>query len=515
MLLRLGECRGKLHVVRNGRPYKPRQYTVLTGFGPNTNLGVYVNSVDTIERAFVERYFLCKDGEGYRPAFKVGPSCYRSKLMKEFRSKVNAGMPYLPLLTRQQVVDRYVGSKRMLYQNAASSLLIEPLTIKDSYLSNFVKYEKQDVSKAPRGISPRSPRFNLELGRRLKHAEHSFFNSINDAYGGRTKATVIKGFNMAASAEILHDKWKLFNSPVAIGLDATKFDMHVSVEALKYEHSFYTSLFPGDKDLRQLLKWQLYNKGRARAHDGSVTFEMEGCRSSGDLNTSLGNCLLMCSLIYAYAAAKRINIELANNGDDCVVFLEETDAPQFNKNLDSWFKKRGFAMQVEPIVDVFEKVEFCQAHPVHTETGWRMVRNHTAVLYKDPMCLTSLPTTGVYRKWLAAVGDCGTALAGDIPCQSALYKSFCKHGSNYKPQFQAEVFRNRSQLSNSLGITLGSITPEVRASYYYAFGVLPDFQIAMETHYREINIDVDLPSQIINRDMVDLTEAGCNIVQYE
>jgi hypothetical protein len=223
----------------------------------------------------------------------------------------------------------------------------------------------------------------------------------------------------------------------------------------------------------------------------------------------------MCALVYSYGKSRCVNLELANNGDDCVVFMERKDYSKFSFNLDCWFRKHGFAMQVESPVDWFEGVEFCQSHPVFTTTGWRMVRNHTSVLYKDPMCLTAIPTVCVYKKWLAAVGDCGLALAGDIPCQSALYKSFCKHGSNYSSKFQEEIFRNRSQLSNSRGVALGCITPQVRASYYYAFGVLPDFQIAMETHYKTIQISLDLPCHVINRDTLDLTEAGCNIVQYE
>jgi len=166
-------------VRRNGQTAKSRLFTVATGFGPDHNLGVYNNSVDTIERAFTERYFLCQDGKGFRPAFKVGPSSFKGPEFSEFRRLVHVNMPNLPVLSSQQVVDAYHGPKRRVYEEAYRSLQVEPLTAKDAKLSAFVKFEKQDVGKAPRVINPRLPRYNLRLGKFLKHAEHRFFSAIN------------------------------------------------------------------------------------------------------------------------------------------------------------------------------------------------------------------------------------------------------------------------------------------------------------------------------------------------
>ena len=346
-------------VRRNGLTHKTREFTVLTGLGPDHNLGVYDNSVDTIERAFAERYFLCKDGEGFRPAFKVGPSSYRTPEFSAFRDVVMEHMPSLPVMTSQQVVDTYHGPKRRVCQNALYSLEEQGLTEADAHLSAFVKFEKQDVEKAPRVINPRSARYYLRLGKYLKHAEHKYFRAINKAYGGRTRATVIKGLNADQSADVLVEKWQQFDDPVAVGLDASKFDMHVSVAALRYEHSFYKALFPNNTELRWLLEMQLRNKGVARALDGTVKFTMEGTRCSGDLNTSLGNCIIMCALVWVYSKLRGVRVELANNGDDCVVFMERHDEPAFQRGLSSWFRSKGFAMAVEPTVDTLEQVEFC------------------------------------------------------------------------------------------------------------------------------------------------------------
>jgi len=65
------ECRGKLCTHRNGQSHKSRVYTIVPGLAPKHNIGVYNNCVNAVERAFVERYFMCKTPEGFRPALPV------------------------------------------------------------------------------------------------------------------------------------------------------------------------------------------------------------------------------------------------------------------------------------------------------------------------------------------------------------------------------------------------------------------------------------------------------------
>jgi len=173
-------------VERNGLAHKTRQFTVTSGFGPEHNLGVYNNSVDTIERAFIERYFLCKEGDCFRPALLVRPRAFQLPRLQEFQDIVLLHMPKLPRISRQQVVDTYRGPKRRVYEQAMLSLEVDPLDVRDSRLTSFVKLEKQDVGKAPRVINPRSPRYNLELGRYLKLAEHHYLSpSIKLSAAGR------------------------------------------------------------------------------------------------------------------------------------------------------------------------------------------------------------------------------------------------------------------------------------------------------------------------------------------
>ncbi len=506
---------GRLCAHRNGMPFKPRVFRLLTGFGPAHNLGVYHNNIDNIERAFVERYFLCQEGSGFRPALPVFTNYRTHAGFKMFQDVTMFHMPKLPRLSRQQVVDRYSGRKRKIYQAALESLARKPLCDQDSRLTSFVKFEKQDTGKAPRVINPRTPRYNLCLGQYLKHAEKPFFKAINKTFGAKTKATVIKGFNADVSAEVLLSKWNLFQSPVAIGLDASKFDMHVSLEVLMYEHAFYTRLFPGSvgRELRHLLSKQLRNTGHAHAVDGRLDFAMRGTRASGDLNTSLGNCIIMCSHVWAYARERGITLELANNGDDCVVIMDSKDESRFMTGLSEWFRDCGFAMTVETPVYEFEQLEFCQTRPVRLSRGWRMVRNHDAVLKKDPMCLVPVTKSG-YRKWLACVGECGGYLAEGVPVQQQFYAAMYRNGSDYSEGFKQHVYKNTSMFERLHGLGCGNtITAEARVSYYYAFGVLPDEQVEIEKYFDSATVS-DVDEVAIARDALQLEPGLNNLILY-
>lgn len=509
---------GKLCIHRNGMPPQIRKYNVLAGFGLNHNLGVFNNGVDAIARALTERYFFCKDkhNPGFRNVITPCDRAFNNTHFKEFRSKVLANMPSLPRLSRQQVVDRYTGSKKRVYTEAMLSLYREPLHERDSHLRMFVKFEKQDLSKAPRGINPRDPRMNLELGRYLKHAEKPFFKAINAAFGSVADHTVIKGLNAEESASVLRQKWDRFEEPVAVGLDAEKFDAHVSVQALEYEHSFYTGLYPGAKQLKKMLKWQLNNKGKAYARDGHVKFSIKGTRSSGDLNTSLGNCEIMCGAIYAYSKQRKVDVELANNGDDCVVIMEKADLQRFLHSLEVWFRQRGFSMVAEDPVYEFEQIEFCQTKPVCVNGVWRMIRNHNAVLKKDTMCLLSIQNAKTYRKWLHAVGTGGSILNAGVPVQSSFYSAYLRHGIECSEGMMQHINKNTSHETRIRGLANNSnapIHPSTRVSYYYAFGVLPDAQEEIERYYDVAVID-EWTAEPINREYLE-NEPGIKILDNE
>lgn len=474
-----------LDVIRNGQPARPRTYHVVTRMGPGHALGVFDNCVASVERALLERYFFCLVGDRFHQPLRPQSAAFLSAGLARFRAGVvQLVEPVCEPITTSEVVALYTGAKKKLYQRAEVSLSRVPLNRSDATLRPFTKFEKQPLNKACRIINPRSPRYNLALGRYLKHTEKAFYEAINDVWGGRTAATVIKGYNVRETAQILRDKWQMFKDPVAVGLDATKFDMHVSIEALEYEHSFYNCAYRCP-DLAEILSWQLYNRGLARCPDGEVRFTMPGTRSSGDLNTSLGNCILMCAMIFELCQVAGVDAELCNNGDDCVLVLDRADLDKVVGEITPHFARLGFRMEVETPVDVFEQIEFCQSRPVWAD-GWVMVRNVRTCLQKDPMCLVPLQSRRVVRKWLGAVGEGGGALVSGVPVMQEFYAAFRRAGCRPGDGFKRHVYKNTSQQEREASLTcrVTEVSPAARASFYRAFGIAPDYQLGLEAYYR-------------------------------
>lgn len=145
-----------------------------------------------------------------------------------------------------------------------------------------------------------------------------------------------------------------------MGLDASRFDQHVSQDALKVEHKVWNRMTPGTcrPHLRRLLSMQLQNHGIAYLEGLKVKYTTDGCRMSGDMNTSSGNCMLMCLMLGSYLDTLKIKYRFANNGDDCVVIIDKRNLSKIS-NLQTWFLKMGFTMKVEKPVFEFEKIEFC------------------------------------------------------------------------------------------------------------------------------------------------------------
>jgi len=376
----------------------------------------------------------------------------------------------------------YSGRKRSIYEAAERDYHIYGVSRRDAESIMFVKMEKVNPTKAPRCIQPRKPIYNLALGVYLKPVEHRVYRKIQATFGSETPI-VFKGLNVMDMGMALRAKWEKFSQPVAVGLDATKFDMHVSVGMLKWEHSVYIEMFGGDKELSRLLSFQLLNAGKGFADDGKLSYKVAGRRFSGDMNTALGNCLIMCAMVYSWSEERSVKIELANNGDDCVVIMEQTDLENWSRGLSEWFLSLGFRMVVEPAVTCFEHIEFCQMHPVSDGSTYRMVRNFYAAREKDTMCLLRINCESDWRKWLMAVGECGLALTSGIPVFQEFYRYMMRNG--LKSRMREAVGMQSGMYFMSIGLESKAkdVTCEARYSFYKAFGITPDEQVSLEEYY--------------------------------
>lgn len=491
----------QLTVERNGMPERTRSYIRWSGLGPTNNLCVKNPCVDVCERALLTRSLFVKVGEEYHEPLRVATAEYTSNpFLTEFSDRVAAEVRQnATVSTLREVVRAYRGPKLATYQRAYESLGYKPLSQKDRRLLQFIKFGKDEEEKAGRLINPPSARYGLSLGCYLKKNEHLFFDAINKVWGEHTKHTVIKGLDIYEAADVLRAKWDRFEDPVLVELDVTKLDACVSVPALSYEHGVYNKVFNSNR-LATLLKWQLSSKSIGFFQDGVVKARFPGKRCSGDLNTSLGNCLIMCGLIFAYAKEREVNSELANNGDDCGVIMERRDVERFVDTIQKWFKKHGFWIKVDGVVDKFEEIEFCQNHPVHDGKKWRMVRNVFTCLKKDPMCLKSITSEKTLNKWRGAVGRCGLSLATGMPVLQSFYQCLMKNTRKCTVRFARNMLMNNNTLESRgarLDILPTTITAEARSSFATAFGILPAEQIAMERYYDHLTLSDELGQSVL------------------
>lgn len=457
-----------------------RSVRYFAGFGAGVKYGVHTDSLVNLARGIVERvFYVVRDGSlSLAPRPRKGAFArlgdLRTRLLKKLHST--------PVVDRCDYSSLYTGRKRLIYERAYESLMTRAIELKDSFVSTFVKAEKVNFDKkpdpAPRVIQPRTPRYNLEVGRYLKLFEHELCLGFKRLFG---YDVILKGKNATGVAEALRSSWDHFNSPVAVGLDASRFDQHVSVEALQFEHSIYNTVFRSP-ELARLLKWQLTNRGIARVGEHRVDYSIDGCRMSGDINTGMGNCLLMSCIVIAYCEHVGIDFRLANNGDDCVLFVDDYNLTEL-VGLDSWFLDFGFTLTRETPCYVFEHVEFCQAHPISVGDSWRMVRDPRTAMSKDCVSLLGWDNDLDIRQWAGAIGTCGLVLTSGVPVWSAWYQRLVSFGVVRQGAVDHVYDSGLGYMSK--GVIACEITPESRVSFWRAFGILPDMQIALEADYRE------------------------------
>nr|CBA35009.1 RNA-dependent RNA polymerase, p82 [Beet black scorch virus] len=481
-------------LVKRGPPLaKPRKLYRFSGFGTHIRYGVHDHSLGNVRRGLVERLFMVETKDGLAPTPKPTPGVYAK--LSRFHDLVSANLTSTTRLTYEQFLGFYSGRKLERYQQAVESLAIRPIGVQDAWLSTFVKAEKLNISAkpdpAPRVIQPRSPRYNVEVGRFLRHAEEHLFDAINRVYGGRT---VFKGLNADQAGMEMQAMWQEFDNPVGIGMDASRFDQHVSKEALEFEHKIWLSMYHGSdrKTLAKLLGMQIHNRGLARCPDGEIRYTVEGCRMSGDINTSSGNCYIMCATVHNYCSRLGVKrFRLANNGDDCMLVVEAKDEARVRQGLIEYYRELGFTMKVEPTVYELEHLEFCQTRPVLVDGAYRMVRNLHQGMSKDLHSLHDLGSRKAAEAWVSAVGSGGRVMNDGVPVLKSFFMQFplsaapkTKSDMSIALQEDWKYKFNRTGCFRNL-----APTPQSRYSFWRAFGVLPDEQIALENGFSRLSFD--------------------------
>jgi hypothetical protein len=495
---------------RQARTKKPRiMYRVRGDNGPDWDMPN--NDIESVSHAVLERVFFVKDGRGgFRRAPK--PWTHKSVLnepdpIKSAQQKVQDRLSTFSRkmkaiadkhgkvspLTDEEFVSYYGGAKRRCYEAAVESLRDENLKKRDCRVSVFTKDEYRKPGGAPRAIQPRSPRFNVKLGRYIKHVEHEIFHAIDeifDPYGEHR--TVAKGLNMVDRGNAIAKMWSEFSDPIAVGLDASRFDQHINRLLLGLEHSIYhmwsTGTGNGLPKLSTLLRSQLSNEGVYKGVDGVLRYLVDGCRMSGDMNTSLGNVIIMCSLMYAYFdhVGLRGRVRLLNDGDDCVIIMDRRNLSRFQNGLQDWFLEMGITMEYDGIYRSLEEIEFCQCRPVRFGEGWRLAPRPTKRLYSDLVSTKPLFSKRVYRKQVGAIAGCGLACSVGMPVFQEFYQWLGRGATPWIPKEGDHYYKYRQELVDGLSMKARAPTFDERISFYFAFDITPDEQVSLEQYYRNL-----------------------------
>lgn len=465
------------------KPRKQRFATTVASLSAGARVGFHNSSYRNVVRALEERVFRVKNSEGQ---FVKTPQPVKHALaMSAFKELYLSKVKNVKRHSYEEVLGCYKAGKKALYRRAAESLMITPICAHDAKVTAFVKVEKFDRSlkedPCPRLIQPRSKRYNMELGTYLRLNEKYLTQCIDAVFGEKT---VLSGLDSFDVGRFIYRKWKKYKEPCAIGIDASRFDQHTSVAALKFEHSVWNAIFKC-KNLKRLLGYQLYNKGIAFTDDGkAVRYKTNGCRMSGDINTSLGNKLIMCAMMWSYLDECEIDASLVNNGDDCVLICEKDQAAKIESSVCDYFIRKGYNMTVEEPVYCMEKIVFCRSQPVLVGDSYHMVRGISS-LSRDATTLLNIQDDKALKEMLCAVGYCGMVVNNAIPIHSRLHHRMFELGGSTVDRLKLEMFNDFNNLER-MGkrvVTEDPISNDTRISYYKAFGIEPHRQLLIEEFY--------------------------------
>jgi len=421
--------------------------------------------------------------------------------MRRMRVGIDIMSRYLPRTSQEPLGEfamKYGGNKRARYLRALDHVLNCGITKQDSGVTMFVKMEKLNPTKSnpdPRAIQFRDPKYCVMLASYLKPMEHLIY-SLKPKHPYMSGTRVIgKGLNQVERALLLRKKMSFFQAPVVLSLDMSRFDQHVDIEQLKLEHLFYLRS-NNDPQFAELLRWQLKNHVTTKLGYKYVT---RGKRMSGDMNTALGNCVIVVAMVIGFMDPRRIKFDILDDGDDCLLIVESQDHQAVLRDIPDWFLQYGHEAKIENVATEIERVSWCQSNPVRTKHGLKFVRWPFKVM---SCCLVGTrwfrAPPKVRREYVAGLAECEYVLNLGVPILQAYANALRRNSSGAEKRFDKESgewfrYLRESRLYRRLE-NAGydeEITQEARESFHLAFDVSPTEQIAIEEKLSRWNFRVD------------------------
>jgi hypothetical protein len=399
---------------------------------------------------------------------------------------------------------RYSGAKRARYQRACDDYIRDGITQKDALIKMFVKPERFNpdakVCPDPRAIQFRGAKYCVALARFLHPIEEHIYELTCCSAGVPQTRNVAKGLNSVTRAELLCQKASYFDDPVFISLDASRFDKHVDDKLLAIEHSIYLKS-NGNLEFMMLLSWQLVNHCFTNL---GMVYKVKGRRMSGDMNTAVGNCLLMLMMLLAFFTTLGITKwDTLDDGDDSVSIVERRDLDKVLASAHSIFLTFGHEIKVEKVTDDLSKVVFCQCSMIEYAPGRRkFVREFRAVMSKSLTGVRHWDNNTYRRKVLIAIGTCELVLCLGVPVLQEFALAILRNAKRglLKPIDLADApegLRKRALRDlRNLGVPLHAleaqpVMPCARSSFATAFDYPEHLQIILEERLKAWVFEVD------------------------
>lgn len=414
----------------------------------------------------------------------VTPPCQPQMLpLLKYASSIIAR--HLPHNLEQEIGEfayAYSGAKRARYLQAAEKLIQFGISKKDAGISMFVKADRlnplEKIRPDPRAIQFRDPVYCVDLARYLKPIEHSLYALKLPEVG--PYRLIGKGLNQYERASLLIQKTERFGEFVVITIDASRFDKHVNLPLLRAEHRVY-KICNRDPHLAELLRWQEVNQGRSKL---GLKYVTRGKRMSGDMNTALGNCIIMIMMVLGAFKDSGLEFDILDDGDDCLIIGRRSDEAKLKACI-ATINNFGMVIKTENVAYSIEEVEWCQSRPVFTAKGWKFCRNPWKVMsYSLSGCKWKHLNYKGRQTYLRGLAECECILNKGVPVLTAFAESLLRNAGCGKTTFDqssGEYFRYIRELRQVKSVSEWvPVTLEARLSFERAWGCPPHIQIKLE-----------------------------------
>lgn len=244
----------------------------------------------------------------------------------------------------------------------------------------------------------------------------------------------------------------------------------------------------GYPEFAKLLSWQLHNEGFTRT---GVRYRTRGGRMSGDMNTALGNCVLMILMVSAFMAGRKYDI--LDDGDDCLLIIEEDELDWVIANVHRVFLTFGMEIKVENVAATLENVEWCQSHPIQYAPGaYKFVRNPFKVFSTAMGGVKYVDSDKARRKLLNTIGMAEMVLNLGVPVMQSFAQAIMRNAATTKSIELQEAdpmyYRLHHELKAMNLKQLTRLDPQpisdtARHSFWLAFGIPADEQLEMESYF--------------------------------